>query len=116
MEISTLGWCAFHCNPGGLRGELRAGADPNQMDPDTGNTPLMWLCEMGDRHTKARRRMFRLLVAAGADLNQVNGEGLTAWHFAATSANKTFRRFVRSQYQRICGKVPTQHFRRADFP
>ena len=115
-KVSALAASAFYCAPGRLHALLRAGADPNEADPDTGKTPLMWLCEMSDEHTRERKRMFRVLVAAGASLAQTDHSQLTAWHYAARSASPAFRRFVRDEYRRRFGRVPSRWFRRGDFP
>lgn len=91
---TDLGAFAFYCAPSELRAALRAGANPNEADPDTGTTPLMWLCEMLDKHTRTRKRMFRYLVEAGASLTTLDIHGQTAWHYAAYGSSKSFRKFV----------------------
>lgn len=103
---SDLGGFAFYCAPGALRAELKAGADPNVADLDTGTTPLMWLCEMLDRHTKSRKRMFRLLVSAGASLTATDIHGQMACHYAAYGASRSFKHHVFREYRRILGRVP----------
>jgi hypothetical protein len=109
---TALSVFAFYCAPGSLRAALKAGADPNERDTDTGATPLMWLCEMHDKHTRERKRMFRWLVRAGASLELTNKEGLVAWHYAAVGSCRSFRRFVRSEYKRLLGRVPSRKFKR----
>lgn len=91
---------AFYCAPGELRKALRSGVDPNQRDPDTLKTPLMWLCEMFDHHYRSRKRMFRLLIKAGADIELRDNNGLTALEVAESGAIKMFRRFVEREYWR----------------
>jgi hypothetical protein len=112
--MSQLGGSAFYCSPGSLRAALRAGADPNVADPETGCTPLMWLCEMHDSNTKARKRMFRLLVKAGASLEQRDAASLTAWHYASNGAARSFRNFVKAEYKRRLGKLPSRRFKRCE--
>lgn len=99
-----------------MRALLKQGANPNQPDPDTGKTPLMWLCEMRDNHTKERKRMFRYLIEAGAALGARDKDELTAWHYARNGASRSFRAFVEREYRRIVGKPPNQTVRRADLP
>lgn len=99
-----------------MRALLRQGANPNEPDPDTGKTPLMWLCEMRDNHTKERKRMFRYLIKAGATLDARDKDNSTAWDYARDGASKSFRAFVKREYQRIIGKPPSRTVRRADLP
>lgn len=91
---------AFYCASGELRRALRRGEDPNQRDPETQRTPLMWLCEMFDHHYRSRKRMFRLLVKAGADIELQDRTGMTALEVARWGAIKMFRRFVEREYGR----------------
>ena len=91
---------AFYCAPGDLRKALRRGEDPNQRDPETQRTPLMWLCEMFDHHHRSRKRMFRVLVQAGADIELQDHTGMTALDIAQQGAIKMFRRFVEREYGR----------------
>jgi hypothetical protein len=112
--MSELGALAFYCNPGALRVALRAGADPNAIDVGTGRTPLMWLCEMHDSNTKARKRMFRLLMDAGASLEQRDAACLTAWHYASYGAARSFRNFVKAEYKRRLGSLPSRTFKRSE--
>lgn len=97
---TRLGEYAFYCSPGALRKALRSGADPNERDPGNQRTPLMWLCEMYDHHHRSRKRMFRLLVRAGADIELKDNAGLTALEFARWGSIKVFRRFVEREYRR----------------
>jgi hypothetical protein len=76
----------------------------------------MWLCEMHDNRTKERKRMFRYLIAVGAALDARDKDNLTAWDYARDGASKTFRAFVRREYQRIIGRTPNRTARRADLP
>ncbi|MDH0863923.1 ankyrin repeat domain-containing protein [Mitsuaria sp. GD03876] len=90
---------AFYCSPGALRRGLRAGVDPNVRDADTLKTPLMWLCEMHNHHQRSRKRMFRLLVRAGADLEATDFAGMTALDYAKFGAITVFLRFVEHEYR-----------------
>jgi ankyrin repeat protein len=111
---TKLGHYAFYCAPMALLKALRAGQDPNETDPDTGTTPLMWLCEMHDNHLRERKRMFRALLRAGAKLDAVDSSGASAWHYAFTGATRPFRKFVRWEYRRIMGKNPNRFVKRSD--
>ena len=97
---TDLSASAFHCAPWTLRNQLKSGANPNEPDPDTGKTPLMWLCEMHDHHTRERKRMFRYLIQAGASLDAKDLNGLTALDYAGFGASRSFRAFIRREYQR----------------
>jgi ankyrin repeat protein len=106
---------AFYCAPGALRSALKKhGANPNQTDSDTNKTPLMWLCEMHDKHTRSRKRMFRALVRAGAQLDARDINGLTAWDYAKLGAARGFRAFVRAEYQRIMGSAVSKDLHQAE--
>jgi hypothetical protein len=105
---TDLGNYAFYCAPGALRKALKQGANPNDADPDTKKTPLMWLCEMHDKHTRCRKRMFRTLVKTGARLDATDVNGMTAWDYARFGAARGFREFVRREYQRILGRAPSR--------
>jgi hypothetical protein len=113
---TDLGSFAFYCAPGSLRSALKSGANPNDADPDTQKTPLMWLCEMHDKHTRSRKRMFRMLVQAGARLDAVDMDGMSAWQYARIGATRGFRAFVRREYQRLLGRAPGRTVRRSDLP
>lgn len=76
----------------------------------------MWLCEMHDNHTKERKRMFRHLIAAGAALDARDKDNLTVWDYARDGASKSFRAFVKREYQRMVGRTPNRTVRRADLP
>jgi hypothetical protein len=69
---------------------------------------------MHDKHVRTRKRMFRQLIAVGASLAQRDAANLTAWHYAAESAPKSFRRFVRAEYKRRLGHVPPRTFKRSE--
>ncbi len=97
---TDLGAFAFHCSPGALKKALRNGQDPNQADPDTKRTPVMWLCEMFDHNQRSRKRMFRLLVRAGANLELRDHSGMTALDIAKFGSIRVFRRFVENEYRR----------------
>lgn len=97
---TNLSAYAFYCAPGELRKALRSGEDPNQRDPETQRTPLMWLCEMFDHNHRSRKRMFRLLVRAGADIELQDHTGMTALEVAQWGAIRVFRRFVEREYWR----------------
>jgi len=101
-----LGACAFHCAPGALKRALKAGADPDERDPDTQRTPLMWLCEMHDAHTRSRKRMWRRLLQAGADLHARDHAGMTAVDVAKWGAARAFRRFVEREARRLQAATP----------
>src|SRR5947207_12100008 len=102
---TTLVHYAFYCSPGGLRAELKTGASPTEADPETGTTALMWLANLHDKHTRTRKRMFRYLVTAGASLTQVDLQGATALDYARKGASRSFRAFVRREYQHILGRA-----------
>ena len=78
------------------------GYDPNAQDA-SGFTPLMWLMRMHDNHTRARKRMFRLLVKYGADINLLDAAGEKAIDHAEHNANSTLYKYVRREYCRISG-------------
>jgi ankyrin repeat protein len=110
---TTLGHYAFYCAPTALLKALRTGLDPNEADPDTGTTPLMWLCEMHDKHLRERKRMFRALLRAGAKLDAIDLTGASAWHYAM-GASQPFRKFVRWEYRRITGQNPSRFVKRSN--
>ena len=99
-----------------MRAMLRQGANANDPDPDTGKTALMWLCEMHDNHTRERKRMFRYLIEAGAALDAKDKDNLTVWDYARDGASRSFRAFIKREYQRIVGKPPNRNVRRSDLP
>ncbi|KAK6504560.1 hypothetical protein TWF481_006501 [Arthrobotrys musiformis] len=63
---------------------LEAGADPNNQDTNSGG-PLLFAVGLQDKD------VVELLLKHGADVNDDNNQGLTALHFAASSANKADR-------------------------
>ena len=113
---TELGRYAFYCAPSNLARALLAGMDPNEGDPETGTTPLMWLCEMHDKRLRERKRMFRSLLRAGAKLDAVDRTGAGVWHYAFAGASRSFRKFVRAEYRRIIGQNPTRLVSRSSLP
>lgn len=99
-SFNELHSCCWQCGPGGVRWCLRNGFDPNAQD-ERGWTPLLWLVRMHDKHTRTRKKMFRWLIQAGADVEHrtKSGEGLL--ELAKGCCSKGFYRFVRSECQRL---------------
>ena len=105
---------AFFCAPRALTKALRNGANPNEADPQTGTTPLMWLCEMHDNQYRERKRMFRALIKAGAKLDALDLSGTGVWHYSFNGTSRSFRSFLRSEWKRIIGKNPSRFVRRSE--
>jgi ankyrin repeat protein len=99
--VNNLPHYCFHCNPAGVRLELRNGADPNWAD-ECGVTPLMRVAEMYDaEHYRERKRMFRYLITAGADITAKDSAGRTVWDYARTCSARRFRAFVQMEFRRL---------------
>lgn len=90
----------WSCYPGGVKRELKSGADPNVQDSN-GYTALMWLCRMYDRHFRARKRMFRSLLKHGASVEIVDTAGKDVLFYARDLSEHRFRDFVRCEVKRI---------------
>lgn len=84
-----------------MRLELRNGADPNGAD-ECGVTPLMRIAEMYDaKHYRERKRMFRYLIAAGANIKAQDTAGRTVLDYARSCSARRFRAFVQREYRRL---------------
>jgi hypothetical protein len=100
-EMTALMSHCFYCYPGGVKRELREGADPNAHD-DNGYTALMWLCRMYDKkHFRERKKMFRALVKNGASLTATDIGGYGVLSHAREGAAKRFRNFVKFEVYRL---------------
>jgi hypothetical protein len=99
-SFNELHSCCWQCGPSGVRWCLRNGFDPNGQD-ERGWTPLIWLIRMHDKHTKTRKKMFRWLVQAGADVEHRTKSGDGLLELAKGCCSKGFYRFVRSEHQRL---------------
>ncbi len=94
-EMTALMSHCFYCYPGGVKRELREGADPNAQD-NCGYTALMWLCRMYDKkHFRERKRMFRALIKNGASLTVIDAAGESILSHARAGSAKRFRNFVK---------------------
>lgn len=111
---TELSHYAFFCAPRALARALRNGADPNEADPQTGATPLMWLFEMHDKRLRERKRMFRALIRAGAKLSAVDSTGTGVWHYAFNGVSRPLRKFLRWEYKRILGRNPSRFVKRSE--
>lgn len=91
---------ACWCNVGGVRRELKAGADPNEKD-ESGFTALIWNCRMGSpNQLRKRKRIFRLLTAHGASIHEIDIKGKTALFHARYFGYRGIRRFIEGEYLR----------------
>jgi ankyrin repeat protein len=100
-EMTALMSHCFYCYPGGVKRELREGADPNAQD-NCGYTALMWLCRMYDKkHFRERKRMFRALIKNGASLTVTDAAGESILFHARTGPAKRFRNFVKFEVFRL---------------
>ena len=97
---------AWQCGPSVVRRHLRNGFDPNTKD-ERGWTPLVWLFRMGDRrYVRKRKRMFRWLIEAGADINVVAKSGHNILQLARGVCSRTFYRFLKAEYRRLNQRKP----------
>ncbi len=93
--------CAWQCGPSVVRWHLRNGFDPNSKD-ERGWTPLIWLFRMDDsRYVRTRKKMFRWLIKAGADIDVVATSGHTLPQLAKGVCSPTFYRFLEREYRRL---------------
>lgn len=91
----------FYCYAGGVKRELKQGADPNAQD-NNGYTAMMWLCRMYDRkHYRERKRMFRALVKYGASVTMKDSAGQDVLFQARIGPAKRFRKFVEYEVRRL---------------
>jgi|SRR5437660_9328720 len=92
---------AWQCGPSVVRRHLRNGFDPNTKD-ERGWTPLIWLFRMGDRkHERKRKRMFRWLIEAGADINVKANSGHNILQLAKGVCSKGMYRFLEREHRRL---------------
>jgi len=99
-KFNELHSCCWQCGPSGVRWCLRNGYDPNAED-ERGWTPLIWLVRMYDRRTRERKKMFRWLIAAGADIEHKAKSGHNILELAEDCCAPSFYRFVRKEYERL---------------
>ena len=84
-----------------MRLELRNGADPNWAD-ESGVTALMRIAEMYDaKHYRERKRMFRYLIAAGANIKAKDNAGRNVVDYARSGSARRFRAFVQKEFRRL---------------
>lgn len=84
--ITALHRSAKYCQVETLLALLSRGADPNATDMKNGLTPLHWLIIHSDPkfHSTEFEQCLVALVAAGADLNKGDFNGVTPLHCAVT--------------------------------
>jgi hypothetical protein len=93
--------CAWQCGPSVVRWHLRNGFNPNAKD-ERGWTPLIWLFRMDDRkYVRTRKKMFRWLIKAGADIDVVANSGHTLPQLAKGVCSPSFYRFLDREYKRL---------------
>ncbi len=80
--INELHYAAYCGNISDLQTCLTAGFDTNQKDAYRGYTALHWLADMAATGGP-RVEMLKLLVSAGADIDQLSDTGETALSLAA---------------------------------
>jgi ankyrin repeat protein len=99
--VTEVHSCAWQCGPSVVRRHLRNGFDPNTKD-ERGWTPLIWLFRMWDgRHIRMRKKMFRWLIEAGADINVTAKSGHNILQLANGVCTPTFYRFLKREHRRI---------------
>ncbi|MFN9448560.1 MAG: hypothetical protein ACK58U_02705 [Rubrivivax sp.] len=87
---------------GDLKREIKAGANVNAQD-SSGFTAMIWNLRMGGpKEFKRRKRVFRLLLKAGASPTIQDLSGLDALGTARKFSNKALKRFVNGQLCRPC--------------
>lgn len=91
--INELHWAAYCGDQNELQRLLDAGANPNTKDEYRGYAAIHWLADMAATGGP-RVQMLRLLVASGADVNQVANSGETAISLAAASGCATGEQLV----------------------
>ena len=85
---------------GDLKRELRAGADVNAQD-SSGFTAMIWNLRMGGPNEfRRRKRIFRLLLKAGASPRIQDLAGLDALGTARKFSYKVLKRFVKQHLGR----------------
>jgi ankyrin repeat protein len=105
-EVHSSAW---QCGPSVVRRHLRNGFDPNSKD-ERGWTPLIWLFRMGDpKHVRARKRIFRWLIEAGADINVIANSGHNVLQLAKSVCSPTFYRFLEREHRRINSRGRVSH-------
>lgn len=92
---------ACWCDVGGVKRELRSGANPNAQD-ESGFTALIWNCRMGgSEQIRKRKRIFRLLVKHGASIYVCDTGGDDAlFHACDFGSNRAIRRFMKEEFSR----------------
>ena len=75
--MNALHYAAYCGDMSELLRQLDAGVDPNAIDQYRGYAPLHWLADMAATGGP-RVEMLQLLVARGADVNLLSGNGETA--------------------------------------
>ncbi|MBV1777254.1 ankyrin repeat domain-containing protein [Burkholderiaceae bacterium DAT-1] len=98
---TDLHWHCFYGNTSAVRACLKNGYDPNAQD-SSGYTPLMCLVEMHDNAAyRSRKRMFRYLIAAGANISLPDTIGATLKDHVRHDQRGRLRSFVRSEISRL---------------
>ena len=100
LKFNELHSCCWQCGPSGVRWCLKNGYDPNEED-ERGWTALIWLTRMYSRHNKERKKIFRWLIAAGANIEHKTKSGDNILVMAKGVCSSTFYRFVSSEYERL---------------
>ncbi len=112
-SFNDLHSCCWQCSPSGVRWCLRNGYDPNQKD-NKGWTPLIWLVRMHDSYTRERKRVFRALIKAGADIEYRAPSGDGILELAEGACSPSFYRFLRNEYERLTRRSSRRKKRAAE--
>ena len=98
---TDLHWHCFYGNAAAVRACLKNGYDPNARD-SSGYTPLMCLVEMYDNKAyRSRKRMFRYLIAAGANVALADTIGANLKDHVRHDQRGRLRSYIRSEVARL---------------